>query len=80
MNDMTPMTNLVALLRAGRLNAINARTMLEKAGAKNVSVVGRGMQFLAFFETGRKRHAWVIRGDAWVANFSNDVMRELIAH
>lgn len=71
MNDMTPF--------AVRLTADHARTMLEEAGARNVSVVGRGMKFLAFFETGRKRQAWIIRGDAWVRNFANDVARELRA-
>jgi hypothetical protein len=75
MNDMTPF--------AVRLTPDRAKTMLEEAGAKNVCVVGRvvgnGRMFLAFFETGRKRQAWVIRGDAWVRNFANDVMRELRA-
>ena len=42
----------------------------------NVSVVGRGMKMLVFFEARRKRHAWLIRGDAWVRNFANDVARE----
>jgi hypothetical protein len=69
MNDMTPF--------AVRLTADHARTMLEEAGARNVCVVGRGMRFLAFFEARRKRHAWIIRGDAWVRNFADDVAREL---
>lgn len=71
MNDMTPF--------AVRLTAEHARTMLEEAGAKNVCVVGRGMKLLAFFETGRRRQAWVIRGNAWVQNFANDVAREFSA-
>jgi 4-diphosphocytidyl-2C-methyl-D-erythritol kinase len=72
MNDMTPF--------AVRLTPDRAKTMLEEAGAKNVCVVGRGKMFFAFFETGRRHQAWVIRGDAWVRNFANDVMRELRAH
>lgn len=71
MNDMTPLPV--------RLTADHARSMLEEAGAMNVSVVGRGMKLLAFFEARRKRHAWVIRGDAWVRNFANDIIRELKA-
>jgi hypothetical protein len=69
MNDMTPVTV--------RLTADRAKTMLEEAGARNVHVVGRGYRMLAFFETGRKRQAWIIRGNGWVHNFANDVAREL---
>lgn len=69
MNDMTPV--------AVRLTAELAKTMLEGAGARNVSVVGRGMRMLAFFEVQRKRHAWIIRGDGWLRNFQQDVAREL---
>lgn len=72
MNDMTPL--------AVRLTADHAKFMLEEAGARNVSVVGRGIRMLAFFEKGRKRQAWVIRGDAWVVNFANDLAREFRAH
>lgn len=68
MNDMTPV--------AVRLTADHAKTMLEEAGARNVAVVGKGLRLLAFFETGRKRQAWIIRGDAWVRNFASDVARE----
>lgn len=68
MNDMTPL--------AVRLTAEHAARMLEDAGAQEVCVVGRGMRMLAFFKTGRKRQAWVIRGDAWVGNFAKDVARE----
>lgn len=68
MNDMSPLPV--------RLTAEHARIMLENAGAKNVSVVGRGMRLLAFFETGRRRQAWIIRGDGWVRNFANDIARE----
>lgn len=70
MNDMTPL--------AVRLTAEHAKELLEGAGARNVSVVGRGMRLLAFFESGkpRKRQAWIIRGDGWVRNFEQDVARE----
>jgi hypothetical protein len=68
MNDMTPITV--------RLTADHARSMLEAAGASNVVVVGKGIRFLAFFETGRKRQAWIIRRDAKVHNFAQDVARE----
>jgi hypothetical protein len=68
MNDMSPI--------AVRLTAEHAKTMLEEAGAQNVAVIGRGMRLLAFFETGRKRQAWIIRGDGWVRNFAQDVARE----
>jgi hypothetical protein len=68
MNDMTPF--------AVRLTADHARTMLEDAGARNVAVIGKGLRFLAFFEARQKRQAWVIRGDAWVKNFAQDVARE----
>ncbi len=72
MNDMTPF--------AVRLTAEHARSMLEEAGAQKVCVIGKGLRLLAFFETGRKRQAWIIRGDAWVKNFANDIARELKAH
>lgn len=68
MNDMTPL--------AVRLTAEHAKSMLEDAGAQNVHVVGRGIKLLAFFETDRKRQAWVIRGNGWVRNFAQDVARE----
>ena len=71
MNDMTP----IAL----RLTADRAKAMLEDAGATNVAVIGRGIRLLAFFEKRSKRQAWVIRGDAWVRNFANDIIRELKA-
>jgi hypothetical protein len=71
MNDMTPL--------AVRLTAEHAKTMLEEAGAKNVSVVGRGIRMLAFFEARHKRQAWIIRGNAWVSNFAMDIVRELKA-
>lgn len=71
MNDMTPF--------AVRLTADRARVMLEEAGAKNVYVVGRGYRMLAFFETGKKRQAWILRGNGWAHNFANDVARELVA-
>jgi hypothetical protein len=70
MNDMTPL--------AVRLTADHAKSLLEEAGARNVCVVGRGFKFLAFFEKGKRREAWIIRGDAWVKNFADDVARELM--
>lgn len=69
MNDMTPLSV--------RLTAEDAKTMLEEAGAQKVHVVGRGIRLLAFFEKDRKRRAWIIRGDAWLRNFEQDVAREL---
>ena len=69
MTDMTPL--------AVRLTAEHAKAMLEDAGATNVAVIGRGVRMLAFFEFRKKREAWVIRGNAWVRNFANDVAREL---
>jgi hypothetical protein len=69
MNDMSPL--------AVRLTAEHAKALLEEAGAKKVCVVGRGYRMLAFFETDRKRQAWIIRGDAWARNFALDVAREL---
>ena len=71
MNDMTPFTV--------RLTADRAKTMLEEAGAQNVHVVGRGYRMLAFFETGRKRQAWILRGNGRVDNFAYDLARELLA-
>ena len=68
MNDMTPLPV--------RLTAEHAKSMLEEAGAEKVCVVGKGLRLLAFFETGRKRQAWIIRGDGWVRNFAQDVARE----
>lgn len=69
MNDMTPLPV--------RLTAEHAKSLLEEAGAQKVCVVGKGIRLLAFFETGRKRQAWIIRGDGWVRNFAQDVAREL---
>ena len=69
MNDMTPISV--------RLTADDAKALLEGAGAKKVCVVGRGLRMLAFFETNRTRQAWIIRGDAWLRNFEQDVAREL---
>lgn len=71
MNDMTPL--------AVRLTAEQAKAMLEDAGATKVTVIGRGLRLLAFFEIGRKREAWVIRSNGWVRNFAQDVARELRA-
>jgi ribosomal protein S11 len=71
MNDMTPFTV--------RLTADRAKTMLEEAGAQNVHVVGRGYRMLAFFETGRKRQAWILRGNGRVDVFAYDLARELLA-
>ncbi len=68
MNDMTPL--------AIRLTAKRAEEILEKAGAKNVSVVGRGRMMLAIFQVGRKAEAWIVRADGWVANFERDVHKE----
>jgi len=77
-NDMTPLgvfreptKNLPV-----RLTAEYAKDLLEGAGARNVSVVGRGVRLLAFFEVKRKRHAWIIRADGWLRNFEKDVARE----
>ena len=69
MNDMTPI--------AVRLTAEHAKALLEDAGATKVSVVGKGLRMLAFFEFRKRREAWVIRGNGWLRNFENDVAREL---
>jgi hypothetical protein len=71
MNDMTPVPV--------RLTAERAKTMLEMAGARKVSVIGRGRMMLAIFQNGRKPEAWIIRSDGWTHNFANDVARELKA-
>ena len=68
MTDMTPL--------GGRLTAKRAQAMLEEAGARKVCVIGRGQRLLAFFETNRKRQAWIIQSDGWVGNFAQDVARE----
>ena len=68
MNDMTPL--------AVRLTAEHAKALLEDAGATKVSVIGKGMKLLAFFEFRRKREAWIIRGNGWLPNFKSDVARE----
>lgn len=68
MNDMTPIPV--------RLTAEHAKELLEGAGARNVSVVGRGIRLLAFFEVKRKRQAWIIRNDGWIRNFAQDVAKE----
>lgn len=67
MTDMTPI--------AVRLTAEHVQALLEGAGARKVTVVGRGLRLLAFFEYGRKRQAWVIR-NGWLKNFERDVARE----
>lgn len=72
MNDMTPF--------AARLTAERAKAMLEEAGASKVAVVGRGRMLAVFFEAQQKRRVWLIRGDAFVHNFQDDVRRELLAH
>ena len=69
MNDMTPFWV--------HLTAKRAEEILEKAGAKKVSVVGRGRMMLAIFEVKRKPQAWIVRADGWVSNFEQDVAREL---
>jgi hypothetical protein len=70
MTDMTPVP--------ARLTAVQAKAMLEDAGATSVAVVGKGLRMLAFFEFGAKREAWVIRGNAWARNFADDVAREMV--
>ena len=77
MTDMTPI--------AVRLTTERVKTMLEAAGAQNVSVKDvprrpgliREAGMWAFFSYFGKRFVWGIRAGAYERNFARDVATEL---
>ena len=70
MTDMTPI--------AIKLTADRAKTMLESAGASEVTVKVKPMgKMWAFFTYWGKGCVWGIRSGAFERNFARDVEREL---
>jgi hypothetical protein len=59
------------------LTKAEAAVILQSAGAHDVEIVGRGRLMLCFFRYFGKGHVWKLRPDAFVANFTRDVQREL---